>query len=135
MNYHFEVRFDDGITWIARIRRLNATSPPAALRYYIIQSEVANLMFLGQTKVPAPQVYDFALEHPGNPVGIGFILMEKLPGKSLRWSIATGDQRKNVMNQLADTFIELHKHQFDLLGSLDIPGRSHVGAFALTHHL
>jgi hypothetical protein len=72
MNYHIEVRFDDGITWIARIRRLNATSPRAALRYYIIQSEVANLMFLGQTKVPAPQVYDFALEHPGNPVGIGF---------------------------------------------------------------
>ncbi|RTE72690.1 hypothetical protein BHE90_012886 [Fusarium euwallaceae] len=130
MNYHIEVRFDDGITWIARIRRFNATSPPAALRDYIIQSEVATLMFLEQTGVPAPKVYDFALEHSGNPVGVGFILMEKLPGKSLRWSIATQQQRKKVMNQLADTFVELHKYPFDLLGSLNTPGGSQVGAFA-----
>ncbi|KAK3943295.1 hypothetical protein QBC46DRAFT_44597 [Diplogelasinospora grovesii] len=56
--------------------------------------------------------------------------MEKLPGKSLRWSIATEKQRRKVMSQLADTFIELHKYPFDLLGSLDRPGYSHVGAFA-----
>ena len=130
MNYHIEVRFDDGITWIARIRRFNASSPPAALRDYIIQSEVATLMFLGQTRVPTPKVYDFALEHPGNPVGVGFILMEKLPGKSLRWSMATQQQRKKVMDQLADTFIELRKYPFRLLGSLDSPGGSQVGAFA-----
>ncbi|EEU37153.1 uncharacterized protein NECHADRAFT_37196 [Fusarium vanettenii 77-13-4] len=130
MNYHIQVRFDDGITWIARIRRFNATSPPAALRDYIIQSEVATLRFLEQTAVPAPKVYDFALEHPSNPVGVGFILMDKLPGRSLRWSIATQEQRNKVMDQLADTFIELHKSPFDLLGSLDSPGESHVGAFA-----
>ncbi|CRK43375.1 hypothetical protein BN1723_005627, partial [Verticillium longisporum] len=130
MNYHIEVRFDDGIIWIALIRRFNATSPLAALRDYIIQSEVATLMFLGQTGVPAPKVYDFALEHPGNPVGVGFILMEKLPGKSLRWSLATQQQRKKVMSQLADTFVELQKYPFHLLGSLDSPAASHVGAFA-----
>ncbi|GKU10534.1 udp-n-acetylmuramate--l-alanine ligase [Fusarium langsethiae] len=130
MNYHIEVRFDDGITWIARTRRFNAMSPPAALRDHIIQSEVATLMFLEKTNVPAPRVYGFALEHPSNPVGVGFILMEKLPGKSLRWSIATQQQREKVMNQLADTFVELRKYPFDLLGSLDSPGESHVGAFA-----
>lgn len=68
MNYHIEVRFDDGIVWIARIRRLNATSPPAALRDYIIQSEVATLMFLKHTKVPAPEVYDFALKTLNNTI-------------------------------------------------------------------
>ncbi|KAH7019476.1 hypothetical protein EDB80DRAFT_819886 [Ilyonectria destructans] len=103
INSFIEVRFDDAVTWTARIRRFNATSPPAALRDYIIQS---------------------------NPVGVGFILMEKLAGKSLRWSIATQQQRKKVMNQLADTFLELHKYPFDLLGSLDKPGGSQVGAFA-----
>jgi len=36
MNYHIEVSFDDGMKWIARIRRFNATSPPVALRDYII---------------------------------------------------------------------------------------------------
>lgn len=40
MNYHVEIIFEDGITWIARIRRFNATSPPAALRDYILQSEI-----------------------------------------------------------------------------------------------
>ncbi|KPM35463.1 hypothetical protein AK830_g11091, partial [Neonectria ditissima] len=104
--------------------------PPPALRDYIVRSEVATLMFLGNTGVPDPEVYDFALDHPGNPVGVGFILMEKLPGKSLRWSVATQQQRKKVMDQLADTFVELHKYPFDLLGSLDSPGGTRVGAFA-----
>ncbi|KAG8420776.1 hypothetical protein J3458_002704 [Metarhizium acridum] len=131
MNYHIEVRFEDGVVWIARIRRFNASSPPAALRDYIIQSEVATLMFLKHTNVPAPEVYDYALEDmPSNTVGVGYILMQKLPGRSLRWSIATPEQRRNVMNQLADTFIELHKHPFPLLSSLDSPGTSHISAYA-----
>ncbi|OAA37909.1 Protein kinase-like domain protein [Metarhizium rileyi] len=130
MNYHIEVRFEDGVVWIARIRRRNATSPPAALRDYIIQSEVATLMFLKHTKVPAPEVYDFALETPNNTVGVGYILMQKLPGKSLRWSMANQEQRRKVMSQLADTFIELHKYPLPLLGSLDSPSKSHVGAYA-----
>ncbi|KAG8667765.1 hypothetical protein FPOAC2_12964 [Fusarium poae] len=130
MNYHIEVRFDDGITWTARIRRFNATSPPKALRDYILRSEVATLTFLEKTGVPVPQVHDYALEHSDNPVRVGFILMDKLPGKSLRWSTATQQQREKVMDQLADTFLELQKYPFDLLGSLDIPGESHIGAFA-----
>ncbi|KAL6850739.1 hypothetical protein ACO1O0_007864 [Amphichorda felina] len=87
-------------------------------------------MFLEKTSVPAPKVFDFALEHPDNTVGVGFILMEKLPGKSLKWSIASREQRRKVMNQLADTFVELQKYPFNLLGSLDSPGESHIGAFA-----
>ncbi|BCS29694.1 uncharacterized protein APUU_71264A [Aspergillus puulaauensis] len=46
MNYHIEIRFQDGISWLARIRRLNATSPPPDLRAYIMRSEVATLQFL-----------------------------------------------------------------------------------------
>ncbi|TPX07598.1 uncharacterized protein E0L32_010697 [Thyridium curvatum] len=130
MNYHIELTFDDGIQWIARIRRSNATSPPAALRDYIIQSEVATLKFLEPVGLPSPRVFDFALENANNPVGVGYILMEKLAGKSLRWSLATQQQKKTVMNQLADVFIELHKYPFDLLGSLDRPGDAHIGAFA-----
>ena len=34
------------------------------------------------------------------------------------------------MDQIADTFIELHKYPFQFLGSLDTPGESQVGAFA-----
>ncbi|RMZ84189.1 hypothetical protein DV738_g604, partial [Chaetothyriales sp. CBS 135597] len=130
MNYHIELSFDDGVKWIARIRRFNATSPPAALRDYIIRSEVATLKFLELTDVPSPKVFDFAMENANNPVGVGYILMEKLPGKSLRWALATEIQRKNVMDQLADIFVELHKYSFDHLGSLDQPGDTHIGPFA-----
>ncbi|KAI1334819.1 hypothetical protein F5Y15DRAFT_409415 [Xylariaceae sp. FL0016] len=129
-NYHIEVCFDDGVKWIARIRRFNATSPPAVLRDNIVRSEVATLKFLERTNVPTPKVFDFALEDSNNPVGVDYILMEKLPGKSLRWSLANQEQKNKVMTHLADTLIELRKYPFDFLGSLDRPGESHVGAFA-----
>lgn len=129
MNYHVEVCFEDEVIWLARIRRFNATSPPPAVRDYIIRSEVATLMFLEKTKVFAPKVYDYALEQPGNPVGVGHILMEKLPGKSLLSSL-TAQQNHKVLDQLSDVFIELHKYPFHGLGSLDNPGTSQVGPLA-----
>ncbi|KAI9146759.1 hypothetical protein HJFPF1_13497 [Paramyrothecium foliicola] len=130
MNYHAEIHFTDGTIWLARIRRFNATSSPAALRNYIIESEVATLKFLEQTKVPAPTVYDYALEGPSNPVGVGYILMEKLPGKPLRWSDATSSQRQNIIDQLASVFIELHRFPLPRFGCLNEPGQSYVGPFA-----
>ncbi|KJZ71636.1 hypothetical protein HIM_08948 [Hirsutella minnesotensis 3608] len=130
MNFHVEICFEDGVVWMARFRRSNATSPPTAIRNFIMRSEVATLMFLEKTSVPAPKLYDFELEHPGNPVGPAFILMEKLPGKSLRWSTTTPQQRQRVMSQLADVFVELYKHPFRFFGSLDVPGESHIGPFA-----
>ncbi|KAJ3579493.1 hypothetical protein NPX13_g1070 [Xylaria arbuscula] len=131
MNYHIGIRFDDGVEWIARIRRFNATSPPPELRDYIIQSEVAALKFLEKTTVPAPRVFDFALESAENPVGVGYILMEKLPGKSLRWGYnVTQEQKVRMMGQLADIYIELRKYPFDSLGSLINPPNPKVGAFA-----
>ena len=130
MNYHIELCFEDGVRWIARIRRTNTTSPPAALRDYMLTSEVATLQFLEGTGVPAPKVFDFALEGPDNSVGVGYILMEKLPGQPLDWGRATGSQRRKVMDQLADIFIELRRYPFNELGSLDMPGTSHVGGCA-----
>ena len=90
--YHIELLFEDGISWLARIRRSNATSPPAKLRNYM-RSEVSNLQFLSKTNIPIPKVFDSKLDET-NPVGVGYILMEKLPNKSLRWSITTPEQRK-----------------------------------------
>ncbi|KAF3482194.1 uncharacterized protein GIQ15_04953 [Arthroderma uncinatum] len=58
MNYHVELRFDDGVSWIARIRRWNATSPPPKLRDAIIASEVYTLKFLEHLNIPTPKVFD-----------------------------------------------------------------------------
>ncbi|PLB48335.1 hypothetical protein P170DRAFT_510964 [Aspergillus steynii IBT 23096] len=129
MNYHVEINFEDGVQWLARIRRSNATSPPLDLRDYIMQSEVATLQFLGKTKVPAPKVFDYGL-HGQTPIGVGYILMEKLPGKSLRWSLASPEQRRKVMTQLADIYIELESFPFDVMGSLGQPATDHIGPFA-----
>ncbi|KAH9224683.1 hypothetical protein DL95DRAFT_473275 [Leptodontidium sp. 2 PMI_412] len=41
LQYDRATRSSMGATWLARIRRFNATSPPPALRDYIIQCEVA----------------------------------------------------------------------------------------------
>jgi hypothetical protein len=103
------------------------------LRDYIVQSEVATLKFLAErTTLPSPRVFDFALEGASdNTVGVGYILMEKLPGKSLRWDTTSQEQKDRIMGQLADIYIELSKHPFDLAGSLiaDGPGDPRVGAF------
>ncbi|CAI7610892.1 unnamed protein product [Penicillium palitans] len=129
MNYHIEVLFEDGISWLARIRRFNATSPPPGLRDYILSSEVSTLQFLSKTKVPIPTVFDFNPDE-SNPVGVGYILMEKLPGKSLRWSLATPKQKQKVTSQVADIYIELKRFPFSMIGSLSEESSSHIDPIA-----
>jgi hypothetical protein len=130
MNYHIEISFEDGVCWLARVRRFNVTSPPLELQNHIMRSEVATLEFLGETKIPAPKVFDFSLDE-ANPVGVRYIFMEKLPGRSLSWSDATREQRLKVIDQLADIYIELHAHPFPIMGSLDkIDSKLFIGPFA-----
>lgn len=129
MNYHIEGQFEDGISWLARIRRSNATSPPPDLQGYIMRSEVVTLQFLSKTTVPAPRIFDYNSDGE-SPIGVGYILMGKMAGKSLRWSITSPEQRKKVMSQLADIYIELQNIPFDLMGSLDQPRDNHIGPFA-----
>ncbi|KAK4171009.1 hypothetical protein QBC36DRAFT_250357 [Triangularia setosa] len=127
-NLHLNVEFADGVKWIARIRRLNANAPPPKVRDYMITSEVATLRFLEKTRVPAPKVFDFALEKElGNRVGVGYILMEKLSGTPLNWNTAGQEHKRKVMNQVADIYLELSRYPFDAVGSLDTPGSGHIG--------
>ncbi|KAK6006744.1 hypothetical protein QM012_005752 [Aureobasidium pullulans] len=130
MNYHIRIEFEDGISWLARIRRFNATSPPPELRDHIIESEVSTLLFLEKTNIPAPKMYGYALEGKDNPVGVGYILMECMPGKILDFYSISRAEKQKIMEQLADMFIELHRYRFEKFGSLDIPGSKHVGSLA-----
>ncbi|KAK2740301.1 hypothetical protein FQN57_006181 [Myotisia sp. PD_48] len=132
MNFHIDVRFEDGVSWLARIRRCNATSPPPNIRDAIIRSEVATLKFLENIDIPTPKVFGFDLEGKENPVGVGYIFLEKLKGKSLSWSLASPQQKTKVMNQVADIYIELQRHSFELMGSLELQqdGTQKIGPFA-----
>ena len=127
MNYHLEIRFDDGAIWLARVRQFDATSSPPALRDLGLRSEYATYKFLENTAVPAPKVFDLALEGPENPVGVGYILMEKLPGKSLKWPPKDAHQRTHILEQYANILVELRKYPFDRIGCLNNPHSGHVG--------
>lgn len=83
MHYHIELLFDDGISCLAQIRRFNVTSLPAELRDYIPCRDVVTRQFLNETPIPVPKVLDYNFCEK-NSVGIRCILMENLPGHSLR---------------------------------------------------
>ncbi|KAB8074695.1 hypothetical protein BDV29DRAFT_201197 [Aspergillus leporis] len=98
------------------LRHSCPSSPPPDLQCYIMRSKVATLLFLDKTNVPAPRIFDYNV-NGGNPIGMAYILMEKLPGKSLRWSVVPPEQRKKAF-------------PFDQMGSLNYPGTDQVGPFA-----
>lgn len=89
------------------------------------------------TSVPTPEIFDWACESdPGNPLGFGYILMEKLDGKPLDWPTATAAQREKVMQQLVDISLEIEKHPFGAMGSLisseggfEVQGLAHQSTF------
>jgi aminoglycoside phosphotransferase (APT) family kinase protein len=135
-NCHVDIEFEDGTTWIARMRLEDPMLPPRAVQDYITLSEIATLQFLARTTVPAPRVYAYQLESPDNPIGTAYVLMEKMPGRPLVWYEATDEQRAKVIEQLADVYVELEKHPFQEVGSLTlahIQGQEHqikVGGLA-----
>lgn len=130
MNLHLPITFKDGVIWLARIRRTNATSPPPSLQNHILQSEIATLKFLETTALPTPKIWDYSLQGEAGDAGVSYIIMDYMPGKVLDWSSIDERGKKKVIAQLADIYIELQKHEFDRMGCLDQIGTTHIGAFA-----
>ncbi|KAH0045775.1 hypothetical protein KCU78_g166, partial [Aureobasidium melanogenum] len=130
MNLHVRIMFEDKVTWIARIRRSNATSPPPQLRDRILKSEIQTLLFLEKTNIPTPKVWGYALEGQENPVGVGYILMDCMPGKVLDWSSAPQERKRKIIAQLADIYIELRKHPFSKIGAIEQADEKRVGPLA-----
>lgn len=77
-NCHAEIILEDGVTWLARFRIPQVSTPPPEIRDYILRSEVATMTFLRtQTRIPVPGVFDWAAKFdPENCIGTGYILME-----------------------------------------------------------
>lgn len=117
-NCHVDVDFDDGVTWIARIRLEDPLLPPPGVQSHVFLSEIATLKFLAKTSVPTPKVYHYQLKGSENIVGTSYALMKKIPGKPLDWNEASEEQRRKVMDQLADIYLELERHPLPMTGSL-----------------
>ena len=75
-------------------------------------------------------MHHHALDGDHNPVGVGFILMDDMPGQVLDLSKASPQQRKKVISQIADIYIELHRHPLENIGCLIQPKSRWIGAFA-----
>ncbi|KIM44111.1 hypothetical protein M413DRAFT_443157 [Hebeloma cylindrosporum] len=129
MNYHIPINFVDGVTWLCRIRRHNVTSTPLAHQNLLIESEAATYHFLSsRTSIPVPKVHDYALcDSPSNAIGVGYILIDKLDGVPLSDRVLGEDDRKHVLNQLADIFISLKQHPFSEIGCLSSPESLSIG--------
>lgn len=120
-NCHADVTFQDGVKWVARFRlAARGSSPPREIRDHILRSEAATLAYLERhTTIPVPRVFGWVCEHdPANPLGVGYILMEKLDGMALDWGALNSNQREKTMQQLADIFLEIENRPFNKMGSL-----------------
>ncbi|KAI9801620.1 MAG: hypothetical protein M1825_003299 [Sarcosagium campestre] len=136
-NCHIDIHFQDGVIWIARIRLDDPTLPPKPVQDYIFLSEVYTLKWLESMDFPTPKVFHYEVQSQNNPVGVSFVLMEKLKGFPLQWDRASSDQKNKITDQLVDVFLELEKHPFDVTGSIcnleENKSSPKMGAFAQSH--
>ncbi|KAI5266805.1 hypothetical protein E4T47_08199 [Aureobasidium subglaciale] len=131
MNVHIKVQFEDGVTWLARIRRTNATSPPPIVRDYIFRGEIVTLLLLEKVEIPSPKLFGYALERDeGNEVGAGYMFIEELPGTPLCWGDLTHEKMRKIVAQMADMAIEVSKHPMDSIGALHLPSPGTIGPIA-----
>jgi hypothetical protein len=131
-NCNLDIKFEDGVIWIVRLRFEDPTILPRAAQQAVSTSEVATLKYLAdETRLRVPKVLHHCFDE--SEIGIPYILMEKLSGKPLDWSEASLQQRTKVMEQLVDVFLELEKHPFSKTGSLLFRDGT-VGPFA-QHHM
>lgn len=86
------------------------------------QSEVATMKWVQQnTSIPVPHIYAFD-DTTDNEIGLEWILMEKLPGTSLRerWKFMSLDAKETTVKAIAAYQLELmsDKNKFKEIGNL-----------------
>jgi hypothetical protein len=124
-NLHIDIEFRDGVIWLARFRLLKINCPSPEKRDFDRLSEVATYRLLRATNIPVPTVYDFALDRDqDNPVGVGYIFLEKLSGRPMNWNQPTIAQKNYVFRQLRDIYLELEKIPQTSIGRPILSGNS-----------
>ncbi|EPS35896.1 hypothetical protein H072_10628 [Dactylellina haptotyla CBS 200.50] len=127
-NCNVDVVFEDGVTWLARIKLDDPLIPPKETQNYILTSEYHTLKCLESWNMPTPKVFHYEVDNPTS-----YILAEKMDGTPLDWYSASPTERTKVMEQLADIYAEVYRHPFTTSGSIvdsNTPGRPLIGGFA-----
>jgi isoamyl acetate esterase len=123
-NIVFNVEFEDGACWIARVRREPEAEEDLGSeseRTKQLESEVYTMAYVkANSTIPVPTVYDFKAQR--DPViGCRFILMEVLPGhpgKDRLRHFIPPEHRIKTYTQLADIKIQLSRLRFSKIGRL-----------------
>lgn len=114
-NKIFLLTMDDESEVIARI-----PTSIAGPRYYTTASEAATMQFLRDIlQIPVPRVLAYSATHD-NPVGVEYIIMERLQGQSLgsRWLSLSTAELADVMSQLVEFEQKIFSFKFPAYGSL-----------------
>ncbi|PVH70379.1 hypothetical protein DL98DRAFT_661210 [Cadophora sp. DSE1049] len=124
--------FEDGISWVARLRLplLKAVfgGREALDRASSLKIEIASMKFFkAKTSIPVPGVYSYSAD-PTNDVGAPYILMDYIDGTvatELRVAkncdvgqFGTPDQDRKFRERMASIQVELSSFKFDQIGSL-----------------
>ncbi|KAJ4315778.1 hypothetical protein N0V84_008182, partial [Fusarium piperis] len=130
---HLKLIFEDGTCWLARIPRETYWSFDNQLGNEVLASECATLRWLESVDVPAPRLHGYGLyDDPQNPVGVAYMLIDKMPGRPFNSLSASEEQTAKVLGQWADILCTLSSHPFQQSGSLrfDHDGTIKVGPTA-----
>jgi Phosphotransferase enzyme family len=96
---------------------------------FALASEVATPDLVRANRVPVPKILHYSAD-ADNPVGAGFMIMEKLPGRPIgdMWFDLSEDQRLKVISELVQTEAKLSQIDLPAYGSVyyerDLPAET-----------
>jgi isoamyl acetate esterase len=130
-NVVFEIEFEDGVVWIARIQLppLRSTVTPSkddeTTRQAILKSEIDTMRYVrSHSSITVPEVFDFNVSRSpeDNNVGYPYILMEALAGRTLDSQIedtVPEKYREKVFDGIAECLVQLSSLRFSQIGCIE----------------
>ncbi|RMZ75960.1 hypothetical protein DV737_g5059, partial [Chaetothyriales sp. CBS 132003] len=113
-NRVFQITMKDGSEVLARLP-YPSTKPDR----FTLASEVATLDLARVNNVQVPKVLHYCID-ADNPVGAEFVIMEKVPGRSIgnMWFNLSEDQRLKIISEVVRTEVKLSKIELPAYGSI-----------------
>ncbi|KAL2366033.1 hypothetical protein RJZ56_001037 [Blastomyces dermatitidis] len=120
----------EGEKWMVRIPLL----PRLAFPKEKMRSEIATMKYIAEkTTIPIPHLHGYSINSDDNILGLPFMLMEYIEGKTLAGVVLQDLEkrtREHFYTQLADIYIQLYHQQFDQIGALTLDEHDEDWVFA-----
>lgn len=135
-NVVFDVRFEDGVSWICRVHCIQSDVSSVCTKAKI-ESTAATMRFIRcRTSIPIPEIYAFESDQTRSAIGAGYILMETMRGTEVGGAgqKLSADDQVDVYSQLAHVVWQLSDLCFPQIGRIfqSDDGEFFVGPFVDT---